>query len=121
MAQQAASNVTAGFPPCGAADCKASGGSRVTLWQNVLHYIELGYLLQYGKTDCIALALVTTGHPLCRTMGHIRICGNLIGWVHLSITISARHMAIGDIPVTDVQSLCFDIVHGDDPVYLFSF
>lgn len=71
VAQQAAANVTAGLALSRATDCKASGDTRAMLmWQNVLRYEEASCLLHYGKADCIALALVTTGHSLCGTTSH---------------------------------------------------
>lgn len=34
------------------------------MWQNVRGCTKLGYMWQYGQTDCIALALLTKGHSL---------------------------------------------------------
>lgn len=71
VAQQAAANMTAGLAPGRATDCKASGDTRAALmWQNVFRYEEASCLLHYSKADCIALALVTTGHSLCGTTSH---------------------------------------------------
>lgn len=71
VAQQAAANMTAGLALSRATDCKASGDIRAALmWQNVLRYEEASCLLHYSKADCIALALVTTGHSLCGTTSH---------------------------------------------------
>lgn len=71
VARQAAATATAGTALSRATDCKAAGNTRATLmWQNVLQYQEASCLLHYGKADCIALALVTTGHSLCGTTSH---------------------------------------------------
>lgn len=84
VAQQAAAAVTEGLALGRATDCKASGNTRATcMWQNMLQSKEASCLLHYGKADCIALALVTTGHSLCGTTSH-RECAKAIGWAHLT-------------------------------------
>ena len=71
VAQQDAAAMTAGLALGRATDCKASGDTRaMCMWQNMLQCEEASCLLHYGKADCIALALVTTGHSLCGTTSH---------------------------------------------------